>query len=551
LPVLRAAVSGAQDMATWLGSQGYVVKVFTDEAGPVRLSVIFDAIQTILSRGTFTRLLIYFAGHGFISQLSEFWLLSGAPQNPNEAINLVGSAYLARLSTLQNVVFISDTCRSRASDLGTANISGQVIFPSVTRVPRLPACVDQFLATQVGDTASEAALDDSVKEYHGIYTESFLSAFNNPSSAYVMTVDGQQVVPDRELQRYLMDDVPKRAQSLSLTLRQYPDAIVTSPDKAYLGRVSGTPQSTPASPPVFTTKDLAALGFNSASARINLNLDFTQANIGRVSGYFDTHAVVINSAAAHDDFPQGRTGFTVSNTSISRVAITKGAKFELLGSSTAARSSVLVEAGATLDTSVLIQFEDGSGTVVAVLPGFVGTIAVEKGGVVSINYSRSSHVEPDPTQLRLAQLRANAAAAARLGVFRVDTPTAAERLADDIRVLKRLDPTLGLYATYAYEQAGRLDQIRSVADFMHSDIGMLLFDVAMLAGLEPVVTSARGGSIAPFCPMLSQGWNYLAATRSVIPEPAMRAASHLRQALWTTFDPEGVTILLRSSLFQE
>ena len=36
-----------------------------------------------------------------------------------------------------------------------------------------------------------------------------------------------------------MNDVPRRAQALSLTLRQYPDAIVTSPDTAYLGRIAG------------------------------------------------------------------------------------------------------------------------------------------------------------------------------------------------------------------------------------------------------------------------------------------------------------------------
>jgi Caspase domain len=547
LPVLRAASSGAKDMAKWLIGQGYAVRLFTDETAPVRAGDIFDTIQTILDHGIFTRLVIYFAGHGFINQQSEFWLLSGAPQNPNEAVNLAGSAWRARFWTIHNVVFISDACRSRASDLGTANISGSVIFPNFSRPPLVTADIDQFFATQIGDTASEAALTDSVHEFHGIYTESFLSAFSNPPSTIVEMIDGQQVVPDRGLQRYLLTEVPRRAQSLSLTLRQYPDAIVTSPDKAYLGRISGTPQSASASAPVLTTKDLAAQAFGSASQATDLRLDPTLAVIGQDSGYFTTHDIVINSAISHEDFP-GRTGFTVSNTGVRRVAITPGGKIEVL-----APTLVRVETGDATGTSVLIEFEDGSGTVAAVLPDFVATIVVEKDGIVGINYSPSRESwrfsEDKSTQQRLSQLRANAAAAARLGVFRVDTPNQAESLADTIRVLKGIDPTLGLYAAYAYEQASRLDQVNSVAEIMREDLSELLFDVAMLAGLKPVGTVARAGFIVPFCPMLSQGWNYLDATSSVIPEAALRAASHLRQALWTTFEPEGVAILLASSLF--
>ena len=147
-------------------------------------------------------------------------------------------------------------------------------------------------------------------------------------------------------------------------------------------------------------------------------------------------------------------------------------------------------------------------------------------------------------------MRANAAAATKLGVFRADDPTEALRLANDIRVFKGVDPTLGLYAAYAYQQAGRLDQIGSIAQIMRLDLELVLFDVAMLANDEPVQTVERGGYIVPFCPMLSQGWNLLEATSARIPEPARDAARHLRQALWTTFEPGGVAILLESPLFR-
>jgi hypothetical protein len=361
LPVLRAAVSGAKDMAKWLDKQGYDVMTFTDESRPVKTQAVLNAIIKILDPPKYTRLLVYFAGHGFISQKSEFWMLSEAQQEDNEAINLDGSAWRARFAPIGNVVFISDACRSRPSDFRTDTINGGVIFPK--NPPRkVTADVDQFFATQIGDTASEASLTDSVRDFYGIYTQSFLSAFDAPPSDFVMPEDGQQVVPDRELKRYLMNDVPKRAQSLSLTLRQYPDAIVTSPDKVYLGRIAGAAGTgASASPPAATTKDLATLGMRSASDQVPLELAPALQEIGRTSGYFATHDVVVNSAMAHDYFP-GRTGFIVSNAGVKQVAVTPGAKVGIVREGSRSESALIqVETGQARDTSVLIELEDRSG----------------------------------------------------------------------------------------------------------------------------------------------------------------------------------------------
>ena len=262
LPVLSAAASGARDMAKWLGDQNYDVTPFVDDAGPVKAGPIFDAIDAIVGSGRYTRLVVYFAGHGFVSQQSEFWLLSKAPHNPNEAISLTASAYLARYSTIANVVFISDACRSRPADLGTANIQGQNIFPSPGPTPAASANVDQFLATHIGDSAYDAPLSDSVRDFHGIYTQALIGAFANPPSNLVQTIDGEPVIPDRDLEQFLLAEVPKRASALNITLRQIPDAIITSPDKTYLGRASGPlPAVAPVPAPPTTVRDIAIRGF--------------------------------------------------------------------------------------------------------------------------------------------------------------------------------------------------------------------------------------------------------------------------------------------------
>ena len=71
----------------------------------------------------------------------------------------------------------------------------------------------------------------------------------------------------------------------------------------------------------------------------------------------------------------------------------------------------------------------------------------------------------------------------RLRVFHIG-PGQAQSFADKVRQLKVFDPTLGLYAAYAYAGAGVDWQVQSVAEYMKRDLGCELFDVAMLAQRE-------------------------------------------------------------------
>ena len=113
LPKLNGATSGARMVAGWLQSEGFEVKLFVDTVNPVKAEEIFDAIAALVDRGTLDQLVVYFSGHGFISGYSEYWMLSKAPGNPNEAVSFRESVELAKESAIANVVFISDACRSR------------------------------------------------------------------------------------------------------------------------------------------------------------------------------------------------------------------------------------------------------------------------------------------------------------------------------------------------------------------------------------------------------------------------------------------------------
>jgi len=242
LPKLHGAASGARQVSDWLRGEGFNVTLFADGDGSVRVNDVYDAVAAIVNRGTTEQLVVYFAGHGFISNYSEFWMLSNAPGNPNEAVSMRESIELAKASAIPNVVFISDACRSRADSIGTERVRGSLIFPNRSLNPSSVADVDVFLATLVGDSAFEVPVSTSAPEYEGIYTRAFLGAFIEPDNSMVRTVNGLLVVPNNHMKAYLEREVRRRAEAVSIQLRQVPRAAHGYPDspeawifRAFLG----------------------------------------------------------------------------------------------------------------------------------------------------------------------------------------------------------------------------------------------------------------------------------------------------------------------------
>ena len=109
---------------------------------------------------------------------------------------------------------------------------------------------------------------------------------------------------------------------------------------------------------------------------------------------------------------------------------------------------------------------------------------------------------------------------------------------------KFADPALGLYSAYAYNEAGLVEMVRSVADLMRGNLHAILFDVAMLAG--ELTRGDLPADVVPLCPMLSQGWNLLAARDVRLPETYKIAQANLLPALWTTFDLPGMDLVMQA-----
>lgn len=570
LPPLRAAVSGAEEVSSFLEQENFEVFKFTDldETGryrDVRAYQIADQIEELVNRGTLDQLVIYFAGHGTLSGASEYWLLSKASSQTSEAISTLETAHFARLAGIPNVVFISDACRSVSASFNFAMVTGQAIFPTPRNAPTGRVDVDQFFAALPGDPALEIPVSDSVERYEGIYTSAFLKAFREPDRDMIYTLhDGTNVVPNRKLREFLVREVQARAQARSIRLNQIPDAFVNSDLPSYIARSARTRASSPHRGDIDLPAASVSGGLQSLlglAARDSFQLsDAIDGNTGNPNPYDDDARKLVERATKLDVILP-TTGVAIYGGKISDI---DGIEIEFFQESNRRSSeSWLVDIGQRNAATILISFEDGCGCVAALLKDFSLHITLGKSGIVDLRYNPTEESasfysflnEVDYTNGspgRIALLRSLATEAKRSGVLRFegnseDRYDAARGFASQIRMGKNIDPTLGIYAAYAYALGFFEDGAKSVRRFMRDDLQADLFDARLLAGEFSGYCGDDGFPVVPSVPMMRQGWEFLRVNDVTLNLALNEARKHLKESLWTTFDPEGMAILKEHS----
>jgi hypothetical protein len=395
-----------------------------------------------------------------------------------------------------------------------------------------------------------------------------------------VTEDGRviKVVPNRKLGKYLQRRVTELLAKINLQLNQVPDAEVLSDDDAYIGRVamdvrsesepldpqgwgdiaavpegespSWAPSAKHPEAPVVHLRDVAAVAFSRALGEpVRLTPDEILAidELAEKSGFNDA----IAQAETISDVSQfeTETGFAVIGSGVAEAIMANGERPIIRTRGNRQNPGVVRIEPPVPACTVVFRFTDGRGAALAALHGFIGHVVVQDDGVVNVNYvpSVNSFRWQDyvSRRKRVDQMRAAAAAAVRFGVFRLDDKQEAAELAQHIRVMKGLDPSLGLYAAYAYSEADRRDDIDSVLRFMNQDLRADLFDVAMLAR-KITNRLPQAGAVAPFCPMLTQGWNLLRVRGITLPRVLDEAQDELEQSLWTTFKPQRAQLILEA-----
>lgn len=559
LPGLRAAVSGAREMAEFLEREGFSVHLFTDEGGEVRAFEIGDMIESLIDQGTMDQLVIYFSGHGTLSGTSEYWLMSRAPRRGDEAISVDLNAELARRSGVPNVVFISDACRSAPESLQMSSAMGQQVFPSPLSSLRRTGDVDLFYAALPGQAALELPLSESVAGHEGIFTKVFLSAFEEPDANMILELsEGLYVVPNRRLEDYLHREVSLRAQQFSIKLNQNPDARVTSGDTVYIGRSLKTPEA--GSAQTGTNRPV-----NTISGEIQSFVQETDTGLWAMTVFESTESESRVEARARvfetierqtRDVVLPLSGVAVYGTSIRSIEGPDIRSIEAMDTDDGSEAW-LVDIGDSTAASALVTFRDGSGGVIAIFRGFGTHLTVDHTGIINL---RLNPTESNPRfseylatldvsngYSEVALLRGLATQAGNDGVFRFDSGTdygrqSAGQFAIAAPNFAALDPAVALQFAYASNAAYLDDETRSIHESLRETLGMSLFDSAMLS--EVLIAECRDGNgIVPPAPMMRKGWEFLPAAQIALADVFNRARPHLKHSLWSSFGPEGVALL--------
>ncbi|MFI2810372.1 caspase domain-containing protein [Microbulbifer sp. JSM ZJ756] len=583
LPELQAVWDCVERMAEWMQSQGVSkedIRIITDEDEPTNIGRIKRAVRELVFSNTVEQLIVYFSGHGINNARNEYWLLSDATTDPDDAVNVTYSEEFARHCGIPHIVFVSDACRTAAEGIRAQGIRGGTIFPSLD-VTGLEKHVDLFFATILGHPSLEIKdVTDSAGRYQAVYTDTLLEALRGAhvSIAEMDQQLGRKVIRPRPLKDFLTDEVPKRVFARTKKSQQ-PDARITSLSSAWIstlpsGAASEDRAPTPmrirpgrwhrgfirlplfkasrssASAPARTTANSSEL--ESLSARAFLNATKVKHSklrplLGRASD-LDPPEVrmfkeIVKTSARTFGPRQFETqcGFKVSGAKV-KDTFAVNASTKILS-----ENSHLVHIGLQSGTpeNILLIFENGTGVVLPAIQDFIGALTFLNGELVSVNYDpvdTSWRWKNFETQQQILQnLRAVVAASSAMGSFRINNDEEAERIARAMQVEKSLDPSLSVYAAYAYRDQGNRSRIQEMASYQQGDLGICLFDVAMLSQMLDDPAQGNTDQVLPFAPLLSQGWSLLPAHGINLPPSLEHLRAHVNSnSLWTLYDADGV-----------
>ncbi|MBY5666859.1 caspase family protein [Rhizobium leguminosarum] len=547
LTELEGCATGAEAVARWLRAEGFDTIELTDANNKiVTAAMVTQAVSTFVSAQTYNQLVLFFSGHGYWKNETELWLLSNAPKDANEAISWMETAEFAKDCGIPNVVLISDACRTIPQTKSAMRVRGSIVFPNENFSPSRSK-VDKFMAAAIGQPAYETKLDPEGTR-SSVFTHCLLQAFREPDAESVDEVidNGASafVVTNRKLGPMLQRRVPEVLAAINPTYAQEVDAEVLSENDAYIAKakrppVGAFPELGPAQQPSATLREVAAIA---VSTELGSEIKISKRRLTRVKQFarqsgFDQK---IDDAVVVTDVQQfeTQTGFTVMGDTVIDVAATLGAKVAILARGSADEPAIIRVDLDGRASSVGIRFGNGQATVLAALFGYIAHVTVKNDAVVSVNYVPSENSfrwnSYADRRKEIEKLRAVSTAAARSGVFRLSDENEAVAFAERARIEKGIDPSLGLYASYAYSQADLRESIASVLHYMQSDLEVLVYDVALLAK-HPALTGDTGQTVVPFCPMLTQGWNLLRSRGVMLQGILDRAQDDLEPSLWTTF----------------
>ena len=198
---------------------------------------------------------------------------------------------------------------------------------------------------------------------------------------------------------------------------------------------------------------------------------------------------------------------------------------------------------------MLLVLESGAGVLLPAIPDFLCALTFDEGELVDVAYEPRTTLALErisATRAGVRALRGIASSAMARGAFKLEGEDALA-IVRRMRLAKGVDPSLALYAAYAYHDMQRRDLIREMANYMGEDLRAVLFNVALLArALDKRKINFDTMPLLGAVPLMAQGWVLLRAFEVGLP-PALAPLEDQRlSSLWTMFNEKGVEIIRRA-----
>lgn len=563
LPKLNDAARGAHLAEKWALDQKMEAIVLTDEKNPVSARSIKLAVKQLVEADNLDQLVIYFAGHGVNRQRQEYWLLSGAPDDTQEAVNVAGTMLLATTCGIPHVVLISDACRTAAEGIRAQSVTGSEIIPNREEPEK---AVDIFLACRLGQPSNEVRdVEVTTAEYKALYTNELVPALmgRRPEVVEWRGAPGKKVglIHLRPLRDFVYSAVSARLQALNLQTKviQEPIAKINSDPPAWLsqfseedarGSLGFSPDTGPDRPRVpartaaTVTQELLQSALTDTAADIAGTLENSRASgiAGAAHLVGSAERLARPFGPAHQET---QCGFKVRGARIVEAYASAGPARVMVRNDPAFPSGEVVQADHVPrpGVSVLLVFEQGTGVLLPAIPDFLAALTIEGGELLDVAYEPSDNTwrwaEFQQSATEVRALRAIISASMARGIFKLEASDALN-IARRMQRSKGIDPSLAVYAAYAYQDLNQGRLVREMASYMEGDLGAPIFDVALLAkALKGRNVSWETNLLSPM-PLLSQGWALLSAYGITLPPSIERVRDSLLPSLWTMLDAGGV-----------
>lgn len=561
LPELTDAIRGARLMETWAREQGMdPVHLITDELGPVTVDLIKTKIRVLVDAANVSQLLIYFAGHGVNLQRQEYWLLSDAPDDTQAAVNVATSVALGSTCGIPHIILISDACRTAPEGIRSQSLRGSEIFPN-READTTP--VDQFFACQLGKPSHEIR-DPTVSssEFKALYTNELVPALMGDKKEIVeWNVGGAQKrighIHMRPLRDFMSKAVAARLQDMQLLSRiiQVPVAQISSDPPAWISQFTkeegfeeegfrgDTSCSLLAVTPIPIETVATAQSITTNLLRQTLH-DGATATAVRAPSVFVDDVLRLEKPFGPMHHESG-CGFKLRGARVVDI-VSPNIHIEFATEYLPHGYDLRVLDSRRPGSNVLLVLESGAGVLLPAIPEFLCALSFEEDELIDVAYEPSDTISWrwDDYKNRAPEvrsLRAIASSAMVRGSFKLERDDALA-IARQMQLAKGVDPSLAIYAAYAYHDLQRPDLIRKMAGYMSEELGAPLFDLALLArslNKKILLPSESEQLLAPF-PLLAQGWTLLRAWDVKLPAGLQPLADRRLTSLWTMFDAQGV-----------